>query len=375
MYNLQHQRLVNKLALSLTSDQASTIIARAYGRESYDPNTNTFGASMPGYQTVREPKVILVEDPQNQMMDFLRMGLNIGLSRPDVRRGISEKILVSVMWGFSDFDALIKYVESDPVDPSSKDLAQLAKFKKRFGYCAPIQTLLGRDYFGNTLIIQQDAQMASRYIDQELALNPKERTRVALVRTRRDGDAWLNLYLNRTMKVYRGPLVENLSSVLTGSSDKDTDTFVTLLPDRQYTLSSLVVSHLDALTKGSPDGRSLIVDGVSLDTSPADLDHAFTLARNYKINIVVSFLQPLALMWPRFESRLVFGFDPAMTPTNTSMDSVLLSASRFIGFRDEKFQYVYHSDEAGVRYAAMQLIPDEIRSKNVIGAIFSGKRG
>lgn len=375
MYHIQHQRLVTNLALNLTSAQASTIIARAYGRESYDPSTDTFGTRMAGYQTVREPKEILQEDTQNQMMDFLRMGLNIGLSRPDVRQGISEKTLVAVMWGFSNFDALVAYVESDPIDPSSKDLAMLAKFKRRYGYPAPIQILLGRDYSGNTLVIQPDEQLASRFIDQELAVNPKDGTRVAVVRTRKDGDAWLNQYLNRTMKVYRGRLVENLSSILLGSADKDTDTFLTILPDRAYTLSSLVAAHLDALTTGAPAGRSLIVDGVNLDLSPADFDHAFSLARKYKINIVVSEVQPIAVMWPRFESRLVFDFNRAMTPTNTPMDGVLVEAARFVGSSDGNLQYVYHSEEAGVRFTTMTLVPEENKPSNIISALFSRKRG
>jgi hypothetical protein len=375
MYQIQHQRLVSNFALNLNSEQASLIIARAYGKESYNPSTNAFGASKPGYQAVREPKDILVEDPQNQMMDFVRMGLNIGLSRPDVRNGLSEKTLVAVMWGFGDFDALVTYVESDPIDPNSKDLAMLAKFKRRYGYPANIQILLGRDYFGNTLIIQPDAQLASRYIDQELGVNPKDGTRVAVVRVRSDGDAWLNQYLDRTMKVYRGRLVENLSSVLLGSADKDTDTFLSILPDRAYTLSSLVVSHLDALTKSSPAGRSLIIDGVTLDITPADLDHAFTLASKHKINIVVAQAQPLAEMWSRFESRLVFEFDRTIKPTNTPMDGVLVEATRFVGFDDGQLQYVYHSEAAGVRFTTVDLLPEEKKPRNVLSAIFSRKRG
>ena len=375
MYKIQYQRLVNNFALNLNSVKAALIIARAYGRETYDPLTDAFGAKMPGYQDIREPKAILEEDPQNQMMDFVRMGLNIGLSRPDVREGISEKTLVAVMWGFSNFDALVAYVESDPVDASSKDLDMLAKFKRRYGYPAFIQILLGRDYAGNTLIIQPNAELASRFIDQELGVNPKDGTRVAVVRTRKDGDAWLNQYLDRTMKVYRGQLVENLSSVLLGSADKDTDTFLSLLPERAYTLSSLVTAHMNALTSGSPAGRTLIVDGVTLDVSAEDLDHAFTLARKYKINIVVVQSQPDVVMWPRFESRLVFDFNRAMAPTNTAIDGVLLQAARFVGYSEGILQYVYHSEAAGVRFSTMDLLPQENKARNVLSAIFSRKRG
>jgi hypothetical protein len=375
MYKIQHQRLVSNLALNLNAEQASLIIARAYGRESYDPITDTLGAIKPGYQQVREPKEILKEDVQNQMMDFIRMGLNIGLSKPDVRNGLSEKMLVSVMWGFSNFDALVKYVESDPIDPSSKDLSMLAKFKNRYGYPSAIQLILGRGYFGNTLLIQPDAELASRYIDQELALNPKEGTRVAIVRTRRDGDAWLNQQLSRTMKVYRGLLVENLSSLLNGNATEDTDTFLSILPERKYTLSSLVATHLDALTLGSPAGRSLIVDGVSLDTNPSDLDHAFALAKNYKINLVVTIPRPDAEMWSRFESRLIFDFDRATPPTNSPMDKVLLESSLFTGIKHGRFQYVYFSEDSGVRYATMDLIPDDSKPRNVISTLFSRNRG
>lgn len=375
MYKIQHHRLVSNLALNLNADQASLVIARAYGRESYDPITDIFGAIKPGYQQVREPREILKEDVQNQMMDFIRMGLNIGLSKPDVRNGLSEKTLVSVMWGFSNFDALVKYVQSDPVDPSSKDLAMLAKFKNRYGYPSAIQLILGRGYFGNTLIIQPDVQLASRYIDQELGLNPKEGTRVAVVRTRRDGDAWLNQHLNRTMKVYRGPLVENLSSLLNGNATRDTDTFLSILPERKYTLSSLVAAHIDALVSGSPDGRSLIIDGVPLNITPEDLDHAFTLAKNYKINVVVSILAPDTVMWSRFESRLIFDFDRATPPTNTPLDKVLMESSLFTGIKHGRFQYVYFSEEAGVRYATMDLIPDDSKPQNVVSTLFSRIRG
>jgi hypothetical protein len=375
MYQIQHHRLVSNLALNLTADQASLIIARAYARESYDPVSDTFGAILPGYQQVRAPSEILKEDVQNQMMDFIRMGLNVGLSKPDVRHGLSEKTLISVMWGFSNFDALVKYVQSDPVDPASKDLAMLAKFKNRYGYPSAIQLILGRGYFGNTLIIQPDVLLASRYIDQELALNPKEGTRVALVRTRRDGDTWLNQHLSRTMKVYRGALVENLSSLLKGSATTDTDTFLSILPERKYTLSSLVASHIDALTSGSPDGRSLIIDGVPLEITSTDLDHAFTLAKNYKINVVVSILAPDTTMWSRFESRLIFDFDRATPLTNTPMDQVLHETSLFTGIKRGRFQYVFYSEEAGVRYATMDLIPDDNQPKNVVSSLFSRIRG
>lgn len=375
MHRQQYERLATSFALSLSPQEAMAIIARAYGYESYNLESNTFGQAIPGLQRVKEPTDILKEDTNHQMMEFMRMALNLSLpGLPEVRSGNTEKNIVSIMWGFSNFDALVNYAKSDPVDPSSTNKEMLAKFRKRFGYYSPIQSLLGRGLHQHNLILHDNQQRATRYIDQEIALNPLEGTKVAVVRTSKSGDAWLNLQL-RNHKVYRGELTEHHSSSLLGAADDKTDVFVSIIPQREYKLSDLVAAHVNALAKRSPYGRALIIDGVQISVEEDDLEKAVSMATENGINLVLTSPIPDYMLWSNFGIRTIFGFPAGLNQSNPEMDKVLVFSSPYIGLKKTKMQYVYHSEETGARYAAMDLIPDSESDAKILSAQFSDLRG
>lgn len=375
MYERLRHRLTSALALNLSEAESCAILARAYAHESYDPATQKLSTPLPGYQRVKEPSEVLNEDPQHQMMEFMRMALNLSMpGRPDVRKGISEKVLISTMWGFSNFDALVNYVKSDFLDPHTTDAAALAKFHKRYGYMAPVQSMLGRGFHQHTLILHSDSEVVSRCIDQEIALSPLDRTKVAIVRTNKHGDAWLNLHL-KGHKVYRGALSESHSSTLLGAAESSTNVFISLIPDHEYQLTHLVSAHINALTHLAPDGRALIVDGVRLSSDDADLDNALRMAHDYGIHVVMTRPNPEARFWTRCGLRMVFGYPDGIEQSYVEMDRVLLASAPYVGIKKSKIQYVYHSEQSGVRYAAMNLIPDSPRVSNVLSAIFGDRRG
>ncbi len=375
MYQKQFNRLIQSGSVIATQEQARAMVARAYGFESYDPEANLFGSRMAGYQQIKEPAKILDLDNQHQMIEFIRMALNLDLPGPkDVRKGHDARLIVATMWGFSNFDSLLEYVKSDPVDPNSTDIEMLNKFRVRFGYPAPIQTILGRQHSGHTLIVYDDSLVVSRFIDQEIALNPLENTRVAVVRTRKDGDAWLNQNTSR-VKVYRGELTESHSSVLLASAGKESRLFLSLLPETKYNLAALVAAHLDVLQPYSVEGRALIIDGVDLRIDNADLDVAFKMATNMGIHLVITRPVPEADLWNRVESRMVFGLPSGLEQSDLQMDAVLVASAPYVGLKHGKMQHVHHSEATGVRYAAMEFIPDSKPAPNVLSAIFGAKRG
>ncbi|WGK63343.1 hypothetical protein QAO71_17530 (plasmid) [Halopseudomonas sp. SMJS2] len=375
MYKKQFNRLTEFWPVNASAEQAAAMIARAYGYEKYDPESNSFEGHMAGYQQIKDPDVILDLDNHHQMMEFVRMTLNLDLPGPkDVRGGHDARLIIATMWGFSNFDALIEYVKSDPVDPNSTDVAMLEKFKSRFGYPAPIQTILGRNYAAHTLILHNDSSVTTRFIDQELSLNPLDDTRVAIVRTVKDGDAWLNNHVNN-MKVYRGELSESHSSALMAGAGKGHRLFMSILPPKIYGLASLVAAHIDLLQPFSPSGRTLIIDGPDIKLDPGDFDVAFKMAANEGIHLVIVRPTPESELWNRVESRMVFGLPIGLVQSDLQMDAVLVASAPYVGLKNGKMQHVFHSEASGVRYAAMEFIPDTHPAPNVLSAIFSTQRG
>lgn len=375
MYEKQFNRLTEFWPINASAEQAAAMIARAYGFEKYDPASNTFEGRMPGYQSIKEPDVILGLDNHHQMMEFVRMTLNLDLPGPkDVRGGHDARLIIATMWGFSNFDALVEYVKSDPVDPNSTDLAMLEKFKARFGYPAPIQTVLGRNYAAHTLILHDDSALVTRFIDQELSLNPLNDTRVAIVRTNTTGDAWLNSHVNN-MTVRRGDLSESQSSALLAGTGKQHRLFMSILPPKSYGLAALVGAHIDVLQPYSSAGRALIIDGADIVHDPADFAVAFRMAAAEGIHLVIVRPKPEVELWNRVESRMVFGLPLGLEQSDLQMDAVLVASAPYVGLKNGKMQHVYHSESSGVRYAAMELIPDEKPAPNVLSTIFGIRRG
>jgi hypothetical protein len=250
----------------------------------------------------------------------------------------------------------------------------LDKFRARFGYPAPIQTILGRQHAGHTLMVHNDQSVVSRFIDQELSLNPLDGTRVAVVRTDKHGDAWLNLHANG-MIVYRGDLTESHSSVLLGDSGKNNRLFMSILPKKSYSLAALVASHIDALQPYSADGRTLIIDGPDIKHDSDDFGVAFKMAANEGIHLVIVRPIPEPELWNRVESRMVFGLPIGLEQSDLQMDAVLVASAPYIGLKNGKMQHVYYSEASGVRYAAMEVIPDSEQTSNVLSRIFGHKRG
>ena len=375
MYKKQFNRLTDFWPVNATEEQAAEMIARAYGYEIYDHIANTFQGRMAGYQAIKDPDVILGLDNHHQMMEFVRMTLNLDLPGPkDVRGGHDARLIIATMWGFSNFDALVEYVKSDPVDPNSTDLAMLEKFKTRFGYPAPIQTILGRNYAAHTLIVHNDSSLVARFIDQELSLNPLSDTRVAIVRTDAGGDAWLNNHV-KGMTVHRTELSESHSSALLADTGKDHRLFMSILPPQSYRLAALVAAHIDVLQLYSTAGRALIIDGPDIEHDPADFSVAFRMAATHGIHLVIVRPKPEAELWNRVESRMVFGLPIGLEQSDLQMDAVLVASAPYVGLKNGKMQHVYHSEASGVRYAAMELIPDEKPAPNVFSAIFGSRRG
>ncbi|MDF9779231.1 hypothetical protein [Pseudomonas baetica] len=218
MYKEQQERLVATKALGLTADQATSIVARAYGYESIDLQEDQLVDPVNGLMKIKTPEEIrAIPDRALQMMEFLRMSQNmVAPGIPDILAGHPQGTLIAVMWGFSNFDALKNYAMSDKIDPTSTDPKELARFKARTGFIPPSQYLLGRDYSGNTLIIHTEAHETSQWIDQEICLNNLADLQVAVVRCNSDGDDYINRF-NKNHDVFRQPLAENHSSYLLGA--------------------------------------------------------------------------------------------------------------------------------------------------------------
>ncbi|NVL48651.1 hypothetical protein F2S72_01415 [Pseudomonas syringae pv. actinidiae] len=374
MLDTQVARLNAKYPNEFNIEQASMAVARAYGYRKLDLDTMELSDKVAGLQYVRPYREMLKEDVHHQVMDFMRMALNLSLSaNEDVRQGVPERNIVAAMCGFSSFDSLLTYARSDPLDPNSTDRTMLAKFKARYGYYAPIQYVLGRYLHEHCLIIQPDADKAQRFVDQEITLNPLDGTRVVVVRDDPSGADWLGV-MSKSVAVYKGGLGESYAGAAAASLGKG-HALISLVPKTSYKLSELVASHELLLTQNSPDGRALIVDVANLSSDNSDLDGAFSLATEKGIHVVVIVRQPNAELWKRVGIRVIFGFDKDIQESYLDMDKFIGYSAPYVGFKRGKMQYLYQSEESGPRFGAMDLIPDDQKTKSLLERMKSAIRG
>ncbi|MGE8066144.1 hypothetical protein [Pseudomonas sp. NPDC089569] len=362
MYKEQRERLVANKALGLTGDQATSIVARAYGYTSIDLKQDQLVDPINGLMKIKTPAEIkAIPDRALQMMEFLRMSQNmVAPGMPDILTGHPQGSLIAIMWGFSNFDALKSYAMSDKIDPTSTDPRELARFKARTGFIAPSQYLLGRDYTGNTLIIHTESHETSQWIDQEICLNNLADLQVAVVRCNADGDDYINRF-NKNHDVFRQPLAENHSSYLLGARRENPQNrlAVSIIPNQTYTLEHLVAAHYSALGENAVRGRSLIIDRVPLVRDLESITAGLRLARSMGLNLVYVTDSPDENLWQRFESRLIFGFKRHMDlSTSEEMNTALLYASPFIGLKGHNLHLVFNSTESGSLYTIVQLVPD-----------------
>lgn len=375
MYNTQRARLTANQAFKLTPEEGNAILARAYGYSSFDSITGVMGEPVPGLHIIHTPEEILAKDPAHQMIEFVRMATNLSLpGLPVVTKGLQPRALVACMFNFNNFDALVAYARSEKIDPHSADMDMLTKFEQRHGIKASGQILCGRQYYGHTYVVRQDAEAFSHYLDQELCLTNREGLQVVLVRTRADADRRINNY-SREHTVLSGELRENQGSLLLGSRAKGSTLAVSIIPDREYTLEQLVAAHFSALIDKSPKGRSLIVDGVRLRKDSESIRAGLTLAQLRDINVVIIEDTPNAELWGLSETRLVFGFDINLSITKSDeLNLVLTQAATYVGQQGNKLLFLYHTSAGGTRYTAMDLTPDTIAT-NVVRRVFGARLG
>lgn len=385
MYDIQVARLVASHPREFNTATASTAVARAYGFEKLNLDTLEMSGPIPGLQPVKSHKEMLALDPVHQLMEFMRMALNLSLSAvhdmregaevsiKDARQGLPERFIVATMMGFSNFDALLNYSRSDPVDPNTTDRDMLSKFQVRYGYYAPIQYVLGRYIHEHTLIIQPNEARAQRFIDQEIVLNPLSNTKVVIFRDAQDGDHWLSIMAPATA-VHRGGLSDTYRESAAKALGKG-NALVSIGPKVRYSLSELVQAHAGMLTQDSPDGRALIVDVQELNLDPLDLDKAFLLASESSIHLVVVVKDPHAELWKRTGIHLIFGFAHDVKPSYREMDVFIGYSASYVGFKRGKMQYLYHSASTGPRFGAMDLIPDDPKTKSLLQRMKEAIRG
>lgn len=365
MLETQVARLRSKYPKEFTEEQAAMAVARAYGYRKLDLATLELSDKVDGLQYVRPYREMLEEDVHHQVMDFMRMALNLSLSaNEDVRQGVPERNIVAAMCGFQNFDSLLTYARSDPVDPNSTDHAMLAKFKARFGYYAPIQYVLGRYIHEHCLIIQPDAAKAQRFVDQEISLNPLSGTKVVVVRDDPHGADWLSV-MSKPTAVYRGDLDGGYEAAATAAIGKG-NALVALVPAEQYMLSTIVERNAQVLATDSPDGRALIADVTHLNLDTNDLDKAFGLSTEKGIHLVVIVREPNAELWKRTGIRVIFGYDKDIQESYLDMDKYIGYSAPYVGYKRGKMQYLYQSEESGPRFGAMDLIPDDQKTKSLL---------
>lgn len=365
MLDTQVARLRAKFSDRFTADQAAAAVARAYGYNKLDLISLELSDPVQGLQHIKDHSEMLGEDVQHQTMHFMRMALNLSLSaKSDVRQGIPERELVAAMAGFSNFDSLMSYARSDPIDPNTTDRAMLAKFHKRFGYYAPIQYVLGRYLNNHCLIIQPDAAKAQRFVDQEVALNPTNGTKVIIFRDDPSGADWLSVKTHGTA-VLRTAMNESYGPGLQQALSSN-DVAVVIAPPAVFSLKEVVTRNAPALMANSEDGRALIVDVTNLILATDDLDVAFSEARAREVHLVVIMRQPNAELWKRTGIRVIFGFDPNIKETYLDMDKYVGFSAPYVGFKRNKMQYLYVSDESGPRFGTMDLITDDPQTKSLL---------
>lgn len=363
MYVEQRDRLLANLALGLSKAKANSIVARAYGYTELEDAKDALASPINGLQKVKTPADIkALGDNVLQMMEFVRMAQNLVAPKlPNVTNGVPQGVMIATMWGFPNFEALKAYARQDKIDPTSTDPVEMARFKRRTNFIPPSQYLLGRDYSGSTLIIHTNPAETSQWIDQELCLNHLDDLQVAVVRCSPDGDDYINRY-SRHHVVLRQSLSEEHSSFILGARQANNAArlAVSIVPSRTYTLEELVAAHYASLGELSPRGRSLIIDRVSLSLETDSLDAGMKLAHGMGLNLVLVTATPTADLWPRFDSRLIFGFDRTLPLSgNSEMNSALIFATPFVGLKRHNLQLVYHSTATGPVYGTVQLVPDE----------------
>ena len=374
MLDTQVARLTAKYPGEFTREQASIAVSRAYGYRKLDMQSLTLSDPVPGLQFVKPYGDMLKLDPVHQLLEFMRMALNLSLSsNEDVRRGVPERNIVAAMMGFTNFDALLNYARSEPVDPNTTDRAMLAKFQNRYGYYAPIQYVLGRYIHEHCLIIQPDAFNAQRFVDQELALNPLDDTKVVVLRDDPHGADWVSI-MSKSTATYTGKLDDTYGAKASKAIGKR-DALVSMLPANTYLLSQLVKAHIEILCKDSPDGRALIIDSLKLDLDTSDLNAAFALAAANSIHMVVIVREPNAELWKRTGIHLIFGFDRDIHESYLEMDKYIGYSSPYVGFKRGKMQYLYQSEKSGPRFGAMDLIPDDPKTKSLLQRMKDALRG
>lgn len=366
MITPQIERLIKAYPSHFNRESATKAVARAYGYHNLNQDTGELSDPVAGLQQVRPYDEFLHKDPTHQVIDLMRMALNLGLpDTVDFRQGIEEKTIVSTMIGFANFDSIINYARSDILDPNTTDKDVLARFEYRYGYKAPIQYLLGLYTAAGTLVIQPDTHLAHRIIDQEIGLNPLEMLKVVVLRTDPDGDKGLIATQSRNVASHRGQIdPEYGQSLYSAMGDKPVA--VSMVPDEEYSLHALVSAHLGVLddTDGK-SGHTLIIDQLQLKENAEDHRAAFALAKGNNIHLVVMVNEPNADLWLHATVKLIFGFTDWDTETLLDMDKYLAYAAPYVGFYNGKMQYLYVSEESGPRYGAMDYIPDEPQAKTL----------
>lgn len=376
MYKTQRQRLTTTMALGIGPAEADAIIARAYGFKSFNYDLGVMTDPIAGLHMINEPSELLKRDPEHQKVEFIRMYMNLSLpGLASVTKGIDAKRLIETMFNFSNFNALITYAKSDPVDPHSADMAMLRKFEQRYGMKAPAQVLFGRAYGNHTYVIRDSFDAFQHYLDQELCMTNLSGVQVAIVRSNPDADKRLNLMATQPI-VVRGELLENQSSLILGARTDESHFSLSIVPDRTYPLEQIVSTHLSCLSRGAPHGRSLIIDGVQLNSEPHAFDAGLKLAASRNVNVVIVGSKPDIRLWNMMETRLVFGFDQHKIEGSelSGMDLVLAQAATYVGRSGNKLTFVQHTEMGGTRYTAMDLTSEAVAS-NVVRRIFRRKLG
>tara|TARA_R110002124_G_scaffold128157_19_gene288717 strand:- start:13864 stop:14985 length:1122 start_codon:yes stop_codon:yes gene_type:complete len=367
MIELQVARLAKKYPASFTPEEAAKTVARAYGYERQDSATGELVDPVPGLQLVRPYSEILVSDRTHQVMDFMRMAMNLSIPNVvDYRNGIPERDIICAMLNFNNFDAILSYARGDTLDPNTHNRDMLQKFHVRYGYYAPIQYLLGLYIQEHTLIIQPDPELAQRIVDQEVTLNPLDNMRVVILRTDPAGDAWLQL-MSRSVASYSGNIEPQYGdAALKALGQKPV--LVSKIAERRYSLLELVRSHIEVLNVDR-SALTLIIDRLDLALEPAELDEAFTLASTQGIHLVVIVKRPVAELWSRTGIHLIFGYPDNVVESNLEMDKYLAYGAPYVGFKNGKMQYLYVSAESGPRFGAMDFIPDDPKVKTLLERI------
>lgn len=64
--------------------------------------------------------------------------------------------------------------------------------------------------------------------------------------------------------------------------------------------------------------------------------------------------------------RVIFGFDKNIQESYLDMDKFIGYSAPYVGFKRGKMQYLYQSEESGPRFGAMDLIPDDPKTKSLL---------